>query len=76
MTPGVVDTPLFTREDSFFHNKDEEASKFLKEQAVAHPLGRVGQPQDVTESIAYLASDAASFVTGQLIFIDGGRHLV
>ncbi|XP_046330677.1 3-oxoacyl-[acyl-carrier-protein] reductase FabG-like [Haliotis rufescens] len=76
VNPGVVNTPIFTREDSFFHNKDEEASKFLKEQEVVHPLGRVGQPQDVAESIAYLASDAASFVTGQILFIDGGRHCV
>jgi len=36
------------------------------------PLGRVGTEQDVAETVAYLASDAASFVTGQTLYVDGG----
>ena len=38
-----------------------------------HPAGRVGEPEDVGLLAVYLASDASSFVTGQVIVIDGGR---
>ncbi|SMG36802.1 SDR family NAD(P)-dependent oxidoreductase [Paraburkholderia susongensis] len=37
------------------------------------PLGRIGQPDDVAKAILFLASDAASFVTGQIISVDGGK---
>ena len=37
-----------------------------------HPLGRPGQPEDVAAMIVFLASDAASYVTGSIIFVDGG----
>ena len=36
------------------------------------PLGRVGQPRDVAEVVAFLASDAARWVTGRTIIVDGG----
>ena len=51
-------------------------SQFLDIQASGHPLGRVGLPEDCAEAIAFLASDASSFITGQILFIDGGRHCV
>jgi 3-oxoacyl-[acyl-carrier protein] reductase len=37
------------------------------------PLARIGQPEDIAEAVAFLASDWASYITGQLILIDGGR---
>jgi len=37
------------------------------------PLGRVGKPADIAQMIAFLASDAASFVTGQIVSVDGGK---
>ena len=40
------------------------------------PLGRVGQPEDIAEAALYLASDAASHVTGAILAVDGGAHLV
>jgi meso-butanediol dehydrogenase/(S,S)-butanediol dehydrogenase/diacetyl reductase len=38
-----------------------------------HPVGRIGEPEDVGKLAVYLASDDSSFVTGQVIVIDGGR---
>jgi len=38
-----------------------------------HPVGRIGEPDDVGQLAVYLASDASAFVTGQVIVIDGGR---
>ena len=38
-----------------------------------HPVGRIGEPQDVGKLAVYLASDDSTFITGQIIVIDGGR---
>ena len=37
------------------------------------PLGRFGQPEDIADAVAFLVSDWASFITGQILLIDGGR---
>ncbi|MFH1135934.1 MAG: 3-oxoacyl-[acyl-carrier-protein] reductase [Pseudomonadota bacterium] len=39
------------------------------------PLGRAGQPEDVAEAVAFLASDAASYITGQVIHVGGGMYM-
>jgi NAD(P)-dependent dehydrogenase (short-subunit alcohol dehydrogenase family) len=52
--------------------------RFATEQAVrdklaaAHPIGRMGQPEEVAEAVLWLASPAASFVTGHTLVVDGG----
>jgi NAD(P)-dependent dehydrogenase (short-subunit alcohol dehydrogenase family) len=40
--------------------------------AARHPLGRITQPEDVAAAVVWLCSDAASFVTGHSLVIDGG----
>jgi NAD(P)-dependent dehydrogenase (short-subunit alcohol dehydrogenase family) len=37
------------------------------------PLARLGQPEDIPDAVAFLASDWASFITGQILLVDGGR---
>ncbi len=49
--------------------------QFLEHQKTTHPLGRPGNPEEVANAIAFLASDASSFVTGELVHVDGGRHV-
>jgi len=63
--PGTVDSPWVRR-------LVEEAGESLEELTARQPLGRLGTPEEIAEAIAYLASDAASFVTGSVLVIDGG----
>jgi 3-oxoacyl-[acyl-carrier protein] reductase len=67
IAPGVVDTPLA---ELVVHNA-ELAPQYLK----AIPLGRFGQPSDIADCVAFLASDEAAYITGQTIVIDGGQTL-
>jgi 3-oxoacyl-[acyl-carrier protein] reductase len=39
------------------------------------PAGRMGTPDDVANAVSFFASEAASFITGQRLIVDGGRHL-
>ncbi|RCV48488.1 SDR family oxidoreductase [Marinitenerispora sediminis] len=47
-----------------------------EEVAAGYPLRRIGRPEDVAAAVAYLASDDAAWVTGQVLTLDGGRSLV
>ncbi len=48
-----------------------------RDDIIAHtPLGRIASPGEVSDAVQYLASDASSFVTGQIITVDGGRTLL
>jgi NAD(P)-dependent dehydrogenase (short-subunit alcohol dehydrogenase family) len=38
----------------------------------AHPIGRLGEPREIAEAVVWLVSDAASFMTGQPLAVDGG----
>jgi 3-oxoacyl-[acyl-carrier protein] reductase len=62
VAPGVIETDMLRR-----FTADEKAD--LAEQT---PLGRLGKPEEVAELIAFLASDKAGFITGQVIGCDGG----
>ncbi len=71
VNPGVVVTNLHRR-----GGMDEARyAAFLEHSRATHPLGRPGTPEEIAELIVWLASPRASWITGETISIDGGRHL-
>ena len=63
--PGVIETPMTTPMMlNTQEGRDLNASR--------HPLGRVGQPEDIAYGVLFLASDESSFMTGSELIIDGG----
>ena len=48
------------------------ADELRRRQAAAHPLGRLGQPEEIADAMRFLASDESSFITGAAIMVDGG----
>lgn len=48
-------------------------SEIKVKMAAAYPIGRIGRPSDVAKAVVWLCSDAASFITGHSLPIDGGR---
>ena len=63
--PGAIETPMAER----LLRDDLAARESL---ARAHPLGRFGTPEEVAEAVVWLCSDAASFITGHALPVDGG----
>jgi NAD(P)-dependent dehydrogenase (short-subunit alcohol dehydrogenase family) len=63
VNPGIIDTPMFRR-----FADDAAAQPFIQHT----PTRRLGTPEDVAETVVWLCSDHARFITGQTILIDGG----
>ena len=67
--PGYIWTPLV---EDLAKNSKEGEKEFRKKLDRLHPIGHVGEPEDIAYGIVYLASDESKFVTGSELVIDGG----
>ena len=63
--PGAIDTPMMGR---ITGHRPQRAERM----AASEPVGRMGSPQEIAEAVVWLCSDAASFVTGHAMSVDGG----
>jgi NAD(P)-dependent dehydrogenase (short-subunit alcohol dehydrogenase family) len=63
--PGAIDTEMVARVAA-------EQPEMIERTIAAHPLGRLGRPEEIASTVLWLCSDAAGFVTGQAIAVDGG----
>ncbi|MBW4694234.1 MAG: glucose 1-dehydrogenase [Lyngbya sp. HA4199-MV5] len=68
VNPGIIDTEMFRR----FGNPDDANDVVTKTFTQHIPMRRLGESDEVAEAIVWLCSDAASYITGQTIAIDGG----
>jgi NAD(P)-dependent dehydrogenase (short-subunit alcohol dehydrogenase family) len=67
VAPGPVETPML---DRFAGNEENKAGLFS-----TVPMKRGGQPDEIAQAIVFLASDKASYVTGQILSVDGGKNV-
>lgn len=65
VAPGVIDT-------GFLDSIRSDGRDYLRSFGHVHPLGRIAQPVEIAETIAFLTSERASFITGALLSVDGG----
>lgn len=66
--PGTIRTPML----DYVLERAEDPEGLLKSWAAIHPIGRFGLPGDIANAALFLASDESSFMTGQILVMDGG----
>ena len=69
VNPGTIDTPMVQEALDAIGGDQEEARRSM---AAIHPIGRMGQPAEIADAVLFLASDRASFMTGESVCVDGG----
>jgi NAD(P)-dependent dehydrogenase (short-subunit alcohol dehydrogenase family) len=67
--PGYIDTPLLEK----VYSDPNELRRWKQDRESRVPLGRFADPDEVAAVFQYLASDAASYITGTSVVVDGGR---
>ncbi len=71
--PGTIDTPMYQNVIKQFQEKTQLSEQTIRANVADRlPLKRIGTPKEVAEVVSFLCSDAASFMTGALVNIDGG----
>jgi len=71
VAPGTVETPML----KYAAALDPDPESVYENCKNMHPIGRIAQPEEIAEVVAFLASDRASFVTGSCYLVDGGLLL-
>ena len=69
VNPGTIETPLVAEAAAA---TGEDYEKLKAQWAEAHPIGRIGQPEDLANVVLFLASERAGFMTGEYVNVDGG----
>jgi len=70
IAPGTIDTPMLQRDLDGMNTAD--AGGFLERVRAANALGRIGTVEEVADVVVFLVSDAARYVTGTTVVVDGG----
>ncbi len=70
--PGIVRSPLHET----YHSSRSELEEFYLKRGGSFPLGRVGEPRDVAGAVRFFLSEEATWVTGDVFVVDGGRLLL
>lgn len=75
--PGIIDTPMMAEAAKVIEATTGQGANTTRDNfATRHPLGRMGRDTDVANAVAFLASDAAAFITGSELVVDGGMTAI
>jgi len=73
VSPGLVETHLHL--DSKVIATEEKFRKMLEKSAAKYPIGRIGKPEDIANTVHFLLSERSSWITGSILRVDGGTSV-